>query len=499
MKKILLTLILAISVSGLVYAQKPQPAPASPIVPKAAASKIPYVSKVLANGLEVIVYPDSGVPLVTVEMAVRNGSFTEPPELNGLSHLYEHMFFKTNKAVGIYRCDLAKSLGRMDYFSGANCSETLKLKSQIGDASYLIDLDKSGYTRNGTTQEEYVNYFFSATSPNLATVLRGMRDAMLYPTFDEQEFQQEIQVVLGELDRQQSEPGYYLQTTMMDKLFYKYPSRKRPGGTRETVASATTEKMRLIQSRYYVPNNSALIVSGDVDPEKVFAMADQLFGVWPRGEDPFVKFPLVDHPPLPKSEGVFVTQDVETSIIQIGWHGPSIGKDNASTYAADVFSFIVEQPGSRLQRALIDSGLAVSVDVHYYTQRNVGPIRVTLVTTPDKARAAVAALYSEISHFNDANYFTDEELTNARTLVEARDLYSREKLSEYSHVLGFWWSSTGTDYYRGYYENLRKITRGDINKYISTYMIGKPHIGLAMMSASAQAAAKLTEADLIGK
>lgn len=499
MKKILFVPILLLSLLGAAQGQTPVPSATTRLAGPQKAVKIPYVSKVLANGLEVIVYPDSGVPLVTVEIAVRNGSFTEPPELNGLSHLYEHMFFKLNKAVGIFRCDYAKSINRMEYFNGNNCNEQLKLKAQIGDVAYLSDLDKSGYVRNGSTQEEYVNYYFTATSSNVATMMRAMRDAMLFPTFDEDEFRQEIQIVLGELDRQQSEPGYYMERTMMDKLFYKYPSRKSPGGTRETVATATTDKMRIIQSRYYVPNNSALIVSGDVQPEKVFAMAEQLFGIWKRGDDPFAKFPLVDHPPLPKSEGIFVNQDVENVILQLGWQGPSIGKDNASTYAADVFSFIVSQPDSRLQRAIVDSGLAVSVDVHYYTQRNVGPIRVTFVTTPDKAKAATAAVYNEISHFNDANYFTDSELANAKTLVEARDLFMREKLSDYSHILGFWWSSTGTEYYRGYYDNLRGITRGDINKYISTYITGKPHIGLAMLSNAAQKASSLTEADLIGK
>ncbi|MBK9766862.1 MAG: insulinase family protein [Chloracidobacterium sp.] len=399
MKKFLIILGLSVITAGISFGQAVATAP-TPQTVAGSTTKIPYVSKVLANGLEVIVYPDSGVPLVTVEMAVRNGSFTEPPELNGLSHLYEHMFFKTNKAVGIFRCDYAKSLGRMDYFLGANCGEQLKLKSQIGDTSYINLLDQSGYVRNGTTQEEYVNYYFTATSPNLETLMRAMRDAMLFPSFDEREFSQEIQVVLGELDRQQSEPGYYLDRTLMDKLFYKYPSRKSPGGTRETVASATTEKMRLIQSRYYVPNNAALLVTGDVEPNRIFALAEQLFGDWKRGDDPFIKFPLVEHPPLLKSEGIFVTQDVENVIVQIGWQGPSIGKDNASTYAADVFSFIVGQPDSRFQREMIDSGLAVSADVHYYTQRNVGPIRITLVTTPDKAKAAVAKIYSEIAKFN---------------------------------------------------------------------------------------------------
>lgn len=512
MKKIFLSsfLILAAAAANLNFAQTAKPKQAKTAAANAADTtaapakpqedvKIPYVTKILSNGLEVIVLPDSAVPIVTVEMAVRNGSFTEPPELNGLSHLYEHMFFKSNQAIGIFRCESARNQGNMTAMTTPYCQENMKLKAQIGDVGYLNSIDEIGYTRNGTTQEEYVNYFFSTTSPNLATMMRFMRDAMLYPSFEKAEFDREIQVVLGELDRQQAEPFYYLDRTLMDKLFYQYPSRKSPGGTRETVASATVEKMRLIQSRYYVPNNSALIVTGDVSPETVFKTAEELFSVWKKGEDPFIKHPIVEHPPLKKSEGVIVNKDVENAIVQIGWHGPSIGKDDASTYAADVFSYIVQQPNSRLQRALIDSGLAANLQFHYYTQRNVGPIRITLVTAPDKAKPALAALYKEIAQFNNPNYFSDEELTNAKTLLEAEDLYRREKLSEYTHSLGFWWSSTGMDYYRGYYKNLRAVSRDDIKKYVSTYIQDKPHVGVALLSTEAQAVAKITEQDLIGK
>jgi zinc protease len=51
----------------------------------------------LKNGLEVLVIEDKTVPLITIEVCVKNGSFTEDPDYNGLSHLYEHMFFKANK------------------------------------------------------------------------------------------------------------------------------------------------------------------------------------------------------------------------------------------------------------------------------------------------------------------------------------------------------------------------------------------------------------------
>ena len=130
MKKFFLSSLLLLSLFNLNFAQAARSKQAAPKnAPKAAAvapkqaAPVPFYNKTLSNGLEVIVYPDSGVPLVTVELAVRNGSFTEPPELNGLSHLYEHMFFKTNQAVRLLQCEYLASSG------GSNpvCGDALRL------------------------------------------------------------------------------------------------------------------------------------------------------------------------------------------------------------------------------------------------------------------------------------------------------------------------------------------------------------------------------------
>jgi len=495
----LLLLILSLLPTPSV-AQKPRPVAAKPATTPAKAKpayEIPIVTKTLANGLEIIVLPDSSVPLVTVELAVRNGSFTEPPELNGLSHLYEHMFFKTNRATTLYRCDQFQ-FRNPQAFRQLRCDGELKFKPEVKDWSYMGQIDQLGIVNNGTTREEVVQYYFTTTSPNILPALRFIKDSARFPVFDEEELAREKEVVLGELERNMSQPGYYLNQESLDKLFYKYPTRKSPGGSRETVAAATTEKMRLIQSRYYVPNNSALVVTGDVKPDAIFALAEELFGDWPRSEDPFKKFPLVEHPPLLKSEGAIVSQPVQSVFVQISWQGPSVGNDDAGTYAADVFSFIIRQPDSRFQRALVDSQLTNGTNIGYYTQRNVGPIQAVLSTTPDKAKAAVKKLYAEIDQFDTPGYFTDEELENAKTLLEADDLFSREKLSDYGRTLSFWWSTTGIDYFRGYHKNLRATGRADISKYIRTYIQNKPHIGLALISPEQQAIANLTPADLIG-
>jgi len=472
-----LSLLLLAAPASTPAQQQQRPAPTRSATTAAAASapaqappaqQAQFVTQTLENGLEVVVLEDHSVPLVTVELAVKNGSYTEPPEMNGLSHLYEHMFFKANRAA----------LNREEYIS------------QLGQI---------GLRTNAQTAEELVNYYATTTTPNYHIAMRFIRDAVRYPLFDEGQFAQEREVVIGELDQKESNPFYFLNREMSDRLFYKYPSRKNPGGNRQTVRAATTEMMRLIQSRYYVPNNSAVIITGDAKPAEAFALVKSLFGDWPRAEDPFKKFPPVEHPPLTKSEGAIIKQPVGNVFIEIGWHGPSIGVDNPGTYAADVFSFILRQPNSRFQRALVDTGLVTAVGIGYLTQRNVGPLTIFAQTTPDKAQAATRAIYNEVAHFNDKDYFTDEELESAKALLEADDLFSREKLSEYAHTLSFWWASTGLDYFRGYLGNLRRTSRADISAYVTRYIQGKPHVGLALMSEEAARESRLTPEDLVGR
>jgi zinc protease len=465
-----LTLAVAlISAPSAIFSQsRPAAAAAATMSAGPLAQAATLATKVLANGLQVIVFEDHAVPLVTVQLTIRNGSFTETPELNGLSHLYEHLFFKPNRVTR-------------------------------EGADYMQNIDQLGISYNGTTREEESEYYMTTTSPNFPVAMRFLRDSARYPAFDQKDLDQERQVVIGEIDRNLSNPYGVLGTEMNKRLFFQYPTRKTPLGTRQTVTAATTDQMRLIQSRYFVPQNAAVVITGDVSPDAAFQVAQELWGdLARRPRDPFDEFPLVDHPPLPKSEGVLLKGPIQPVIIEVGWHGPSVGKDDIATYAADVFSFILEQPNSRFQRRLVDSGLVDGASLGYYTQRNVGPIQLQIRTTPDKAREAIRAAYDEIAHFTDPDYFTAEELESAKTNLEASDLFDREKPSEYAHTISFWWASAGIDYFRGYLGRLRGIGRPDIARYVTTYIQGKPHVGLALLSDESARASGLTTDDLIG-
>lgn len=422
-------------------------------------------SRTLANGLTVIVLPSDTVPIVTIELCVKNGAFTEPPEYNGLSHLYEHMFFKGNAVIP-------------------------------NQEAYLRRIRQLGIVFNGTTSTERVNYFFTLPSDNLKPGLEFMRDALLTPTFDPEEFAREKEVIFGEIDRNESNPYYWFSRAMGKKLWFEHPTRKDPLGDRESVRNATVAQMRTMKERYYIPNNSAILIAGNVSPAEAFALVESTFSRWRRGPDPFMRYPVPSHPPLARSEFVVVDQDVQVPYVEFSWHGPSVDDDPGATYAADVLSYIVEQNSSQFYQRLVDSGLTLGARLSYFTQRHTGPISLGAAVGPDNLLAALDALLDEVRQMAQPDYFTDEQLENAKKILAIQDIYEREKLSSFIHVVSFWWATAGLDYYLNYVENLQKVTREDIARYVERYIIDKPFVLGVMANSQTISALELTESSL---
>ncbi len=429
------------------------------------AQKYGISSKVLENGLEVIVIENHGVPLATIEICSKNGAYTEPPELDGLSHLYEHMFFKANKAIP-------------------------------NQERYLERTRELGMSWNGSTSDERVNYFFTLHKDDLDEGLEFMNNAIRYPLFLREELLREREVVIGEFDRAEASPYFHLGRAIGKKLWYKYFSRKNVIGDRDTILAADEGKLRLIQSRYYIPNNSALIVAGDVTPSEVFAKVGAMFGDWERAPDPFEEHPVPEHPPLEKNSVVAVTQPVNFVVIQRQWHGPSMKDDVKATFAADVFSFILSQPDSKFQKNLRDAGLVDGISLGYQSLTYTGPISLGARTSTDRYEAAVAAIDAEIKKFDDPDYFTDEQIEFAKNQLEIGEIYGQERADQFAHTISYWWCSSGSlDYYMDYIENLRAVTREDIYNYVRTYIKGKPSVTGVLLSDADQRTLNIGEAN----
>jgi zinc protease len=422
--------------------------------------------KVLANGLEVIVVENHGVPLATVEIDVKNGSFTQSPEYEGLAHMYEHMFFRAD----------------------AKYPEPNQFWDRASDLGAVF---------NATTQEERVNYFMTVPTEKLQDAIELVAAAIRTPLFRTDELERERQVVIGEYDRNESSPFFALTREMDAKLYPGNFSRKDVIGDRQIVSTTTPEKMRFIQNKYYIPNNSTLIVAGDVNPANVFALAERALGSWNRGADPFAADPVPPIPPLQKSEGVVVEAPVGAVTVQVQWQGPSVGQDPKSTYAADVFSDVMNDPGSQFQQRLVDSGLWQAVGVNYYTLNHTGPITISGQTSPEHLREALAALYGEVAKFDTPGYFTSDELEAVKAHRAVTSAFDRERASGFAHTLGFWWSVASLEYYMGYVDYMAQQTIGDLRAYARRYILGKPHITGVLIAPDARQSLKLAPGDLV--
>lgn len=423
--------------------------------PPVVDAPLDLTTRTLPNGLVVAVVRNPSVPLATVEIGVHNGAMNEPPSLNGLSHLYEHMFFKGNAVIP-------------------------------DQPTYMRRLRALGASWNGTTGTERVNYFFTVGANQIGSAMQFMSDAIKTPRFDAAELNREKAVVLGEFDRNEADPGYHLDHSVTRALFFAHPSYKDPLGTRAAIKAARVDQMRWMQRVYYVPNNSILVVTGDVRPEEIFTLAERFFGDWKAAPNPFIAHPLVGHPPLPAPKTVLVTQPVETVTVRLDWQGPSTGDDMRGAVVADVFSFAANQDGSRLHKALVDSGLANDVDLSYATLRNTGQITLAFETTPDKALAATRVALDEARHFSDPDYLTDAQWSNAQTLLAVADLYERERASEFAHTLSFWFAVDSLQGYRDYIPTIVGTTRAEGAAYAARYIVSRPMVLGVMASAAAQ-------------
>jgi zinc protease len=349
-------------------------------------------------------------------------------------------------------------------------------KDYPSQEAFMDRVNELGIAFNGTTSNERVNYFVTLSSGKVQEGLDFMNSAIRYPLFLEEEQKKENPVVDGEFQRAESNPVFFLLKDMDKHLWGEHYSRKNTIGDHDIIMTATKEKMVTIKDKYYHPNNSMLVVAGDVRARDIFKMAKEVFGDWePAPFDPFNKWPIPEFEPL-QADDAFITvnENATIPIVMYGYHGPDTRNDIEATYAADVFSYILQQAGSKLQRELVDEGLALQVGVSYATLKHVGPIQIFLVPNPTRVDEAIAKLEEHIAQWADPDYFTDEQLATAKSLLAIDDAYGKEKTSDFVHTVTYWWASASIDYYVNYVDNLQKVTREDIQRYVNTYIIDQP-------------------------
>lgn len=397
----------------------------------------------LDNGMQVIVVDNAAVPLATALVAVHNGAFTQDSDEAGLAHLYEHLLFHSFR-----------------HSPAAFGTEATRLKGVY----------------NGTTSEEVVNYFVTVPSKNIQSAIGLLADLLRKARFSNGDLKDERPVVLDELQRGESDPEQELQRQVDRLLWGGAWHRKDVGGDSGSIQGISLDRLKATYARYYVPNNAALIVTGDVEPERIFEAARREFGEWQAAPNPFTDRPIPPIPPRTTTAAVMVAKDVLDVTIVVALHGPSVGADPGATYAADVLFDVFNDPSSAFQRRLVDGGPFRSISGQYSTLDHTGPIEIRGKTTPGQAQEAILTLFAELDELDFLDGVTDDDLAIAKKRRQVGTALMLERTASLAPSLAFWWSAAGMDYLLTYDDRMAAQTADSLRRFARAYIIGKPRV-----------------------
>lgn len=285
----------------------------------------------LENGLKVYLSDNKDKPRILTFVAVRAGSKNDPAETTGLAHYFEHLMFKGTDEIGTVNyaeeAPLIKEISDL-YELHRNTSDTeqkKKIYSKIDSVSaeaskYAVpsEYDKmvsyigADGTNAWTSVEETV-YTNEIPANELERWLKIESERFSGPVF--RLFHTELETVYEEFNMSQDDDGSRALDSLLSGLY-----RKHPYGTQTTLGKGEQLKnpsmvniMRFFD-KYYIPNNMAVCLSGDIDYEKTIVLIDKYWGgleskqldaYEPPEEDPFIQ-PVVKEVFGPDVESVML-------------------------------------------------------------------------------------------------------------------------------------------------------------------------------------------------
>jgi zinc protease len=435
-----------------------------------AAEPRAYYTQKLPTGLELIAMESHKVPLDTIVLACKAGAMTETPEINGLTHLWEHMFFKGN--------------GRLP-----------------NQEAFNKRIRQLGIEYNGDTAQEKVRYYFTLPSAFLDDGLQFMADAISTPLLEQKELERERRVVQDEYDRAAAQPSFDFSNLQRNYIYGKEEYLRDPLGLRPIIDVASREQLLRIKREVFVPSNCALLVAGDFKPAELDALASKHFTGWqdPPGWKPVKPPPF---PPFPPTAAFLMTRlNVQNAHVSITFDGPKTRSQPKDSYAADVLVNLLEHRSGAFYRKFVDSGLTYEAGFGYYTQSQAGEDELYAVTDPKNAAKVQDMLLAEVKEWTKPDYFTAQQLEDVKRKLTINHKRELNQPTEYIKSMAFWWAVTGLDYYDSYLPNMYKVTLADVRAFVQKWLVGKPHVdGILMSPQDAKAAGlKDTAGPLVDK
>ncbi|MEU2347529.1 pitrilysin family protein [Modestobacter sp. NPDC049651] len=366
----------------------------------------------LDNGLRVVLAPDRSVPVVAVSVFYDVGMRSEPPGRTGFAHLFEHMMFQGS--------------------------------AHVPKMEHARLVQAAGGTFNGSTHQDYTNYFEALPSEALERALFLEADRMAAPAITEENLRNQIDVVKEEI-----------RVNVLNRPYGAFPWLQLPEVAFETFAnthdgygsfvdleSSTVDDALDFFDRYYAPANAVLCIGGDLDVTETEKLVRRWFD--PVAARPAPPVPVFGEPSATAvRRGVVEDALAPAPAVALGWRVPDPVGD-LDTYLGSVLlaEVLSEGDASRLERRLLhDEQLAVGQSSYLGLFGDPFDVRdATLLVTQVHHPADVptdrvqAAVHEEIARIATDGVGADE-LARVQARAEAQLLHQAD--SVLGRTLGF--------------------------------------------------------------
>ncbi len=489
--RLLLAATLALALAAPAAARrKPAPAPVpAPAVPTTLDAPLPddpmgvTISR-LPNGLTVYLSPNPGRPRVSARIVVRAGSKDDPAEATGQAHYLEHMLFKGTQKLGtLDYADEAPHLARIQ----ALYQERAKARDDAARAKIDKEIDAENVAASKDESPNEIDRFYSAIGADGVNAFTSNEETVFtedipanrleaWATVESERFRDpvfrlfptELEAVYEEKNKTMDDADRALDEEVGKRLYKVHPyGQQTTIGTIESLKNPSLAQMRAFYERWYVPNNMAVVLSGDFDPDQAMAIIRRRFGDWtPKALPPARTWPL----PKPDGEEDYSLKfDAEQKVV-IAW--PTVAASAPDADALTVMDMVLDNSVSGLLDLRLNQAQKVKDSGSYPMMLNdAGGEYLWAVPklgqTPEQARdlllQTVAAL--KAGDFDESDLkavITNFEIDRKRRL-ESND--GRASAMVQSFVSEEPWQRTVERL-----DRLRKVTKDDVVRVARRYL-----------------------------
>ncbi|MGN0202341.1 MAG: M16 family metallopeptidase [Candidatus Cryptobacteroides sp.] len=348
----------------------------------------------LDNGLKIYMTVNKEEPRLQTYIAVKVGSKNDPHETTGLSHYLEHLMFKGTEHFGTSDYEAEKPL--LDsiktlfevYRTKTDPSERKAIYHQIDSISYEAskiaipnEYDKlmaviGAKGTNAFTSTDMTVYTEDIPSNQIDNWARIQADRFIHPVI--RGFHTELETVYEEKNMSLTEDDSKAMEAIDSVLFPHHPyGLQTTLGTQEHLKNPSIINIENHRDNFYVPNNMAICVSGDFDPDEFVATVEKYFGDWePNPDIKMLEYEIEQPITSPVEKTVY---GLDAEFVMIGWRTPG---------ASDILRSEVGD----IAASVLSNGSAGLADIDLVQGQKVGAFDSFLYTRPDYGEMLLVGL-----------------------------------------------------------------------------------------------------------